>query len=212
VDDIVNKLSPSPPDVETLRIYLILPLYHEFNNPRQHLKLHKPFASALLKLGPQASKVIGMWWSTMSSDYFEKLIRNFKSVVSFILRNQRIPEHKTVFYDLSLVAMLDTLTYLNKLNHNVEGLKVPYDTFHISELEDYLDIRVDYFMWLTDSNVSRHRPIWTIRNDLFPERQTLPLQLSFHLRRPSEDPTLANRSRTTSESHQLTKNSFKVVL
>jgi E3 ubiquitin-protein ligase HERC4 len=152
VDDIVNKLSPSPPDVETLRIYLILPLYHEFNNPRQHLKLHKPFASALLKLGPQASKVIGMWWSTMSSDYFEKLIRNFKSVVSFILRNQRIPEHKTVFYDLSLVAMLDTLTYLNKLNHNVEGLKVPYDTFHISELEDYLDIRVDYFMWLTDSN------------------------------------------------------------
>jgi hypothetical protein len=117
-----------------------------------------------------------------------------------------------VFYDLSLVAMLDTLTYLNKLNHNVEGLKVPYDTFHISELEDYLDIRVDYFMWLTDSNVSRHRPIWTIRNDLFPERQTLPLQLSFHLRRPSEDPTLANRSRTTSESHQLTKNSFKVVL
>jgi E3 ubiquitin-protein ligase HERC4 len=57
-----------------------------------------------------------------------------------------------VFYDLSLVAMLDTLTYLNKLNHNVEGLKVSYDTFHISELEDYLDIRVDYFMWLTDSN------------------------------------------------------------
>ncbi|XP_063931720.1 probable E3 ubiquitin-protein ligase HERC4 isoform X2 [Zophobas morio] len=155
VDDILNKLSPSPPDVETLRIYLVLPLYHEFYNPKQYIKLHKPFTSALLKLGPQASKVIGMWWTMMSCDYFEKLIRIFKSVVSFILRNQKIPENKTVFYDSSLVAMLDTLTYLNKLNHSVEGLKVPYDTFHISDLSDYLDVRVDYVMWLTDQNTGK---------------------------------------------------------
>ncbi|XP_015840693.1 probable E3 ubiquitin-protein ligase HERC4 isoform X2 [Tribolium castaneum] len=155
VNDILGQLLPSPPDVETLRIYLVLPLYHEFNNPKQHLKLHKPFASALLKLGPQASKVVGMWWTTMSCDYFEHLIRVFKSVVSFILRNQRIPENKTVFYDPSLVAMLDTLTYLNKLNHSVEGLKVPYDTFYISDLCDYLDVRVDYVMWLTDPNTGK---------------------------------------------------------
>ncbi|RZC35721.1 E3 ubiquitin-protein ligase HERC4, partial [Asbolus verrucosus] len=148
-------LSPSPPDVEALRIYLILPLYHEFDNPKHYVKLHKPFTSALLRLGPQASKVVGMWWSVMTRDYFEKLIRIFKAVVSFILRNQRIPENKTVFYDSSLVAMLDTLTYLNKLNHNIEGLKVPYDTFHISDLGEYLDVRVDYVMWLTDQNTGK---------------------------------------------------------
>lgn len=49
--------------------------------------------------------------------------------------------------------MLDILSLLNKLNHSVEGLKVPYDTFHIIELSDYLDVRVDYVSWLMESNV-----------------------------------------------------------
>lgn len=49
--------------------------------------------------------------------------------------------------------MLDILSFLNKLNHNIEGLKVPYDTFHINELGDYLDVRADYISWLVDSGV-----------------------------------------------------------
>lgn len=51
--------------------------------------------------------------------------------------------------------MLEVLKNLNKLNHRVEGLKVPYDTFHMPEITDYLDIRVDYFLWLSDKTVSR---------------------------------------------------------
>jgi len=50
--------------------------------------------------------------------------------------------------------MLDLMAYLNKLNHNEDGLKVPYDIFHINELHDYLDVRVDYVMWLSDNDVS----------------------------------------------------------
>lgn len=94
VDDILKQLLPSPPDVETLRVYLILPLYHQFKNAKQHMKLHKPFASALLRLSPAASRVVGNWWTLMSNDYFENLIRIFKAVISFILRNQHIPEDK----------------------------------------------------------------------------------------------------------------------
>ncbi|KAJ8935929.1 hypothetical protein NQ318_008705 [Aromia moschata] len=151
VDDLILHLSPSPPDVETLRIYLMLPLYHEFNNPKQHLKLQKPFAKAVLNLKQPANKVVGSWWSMTSCDYFEKLVHIFKSVAVYILRNQRIPEGKTAFYDPSLVTMLDMLAYLNKLNHNIEGLKVPYDTFHITELSEFMDVRVDYVLWLSDS-------------------------------------------------------------
>ncbi|XP_044756595.1 probable E3 ubiquitin-protein ligase HERC4 isoform X2 [Coccinella septempunctata] len=155
VDDVLPKLSHSPPDVETLRIYLILPLYHEFNNPRQHQKLHKPFANALLNLGRTASLVVGGWWRSMTPEYFEKCVNIFKSVVPFILRTQKIPENKTVFYDPSLVAMLDILSFLNKLNHLGDGFIVPYNTFHLSDLSDYVDIRVDYLLWLTDSTAGK---------------------------------------------------------
>ncbi|KAJ8938616.1 hypothetical protein NQ314_011425 [Rhamnusium bicolor] len=155
VDDILLHLSPSPPDVETLRIYLTLPLYHEFHNPKQHLKLQKPFAKAVLNLKQPANKVLGSWWGMTNCDYFEKIVNVFKTVACYILRNQNIPEGKTAFYDPSLVAMLDLLTFLNKLNHNVDGLKVPYDTFHIVELSDFMDVRVDYVLWLSDPGTGK---------------------------------------------------------
>lgn len=90
----MQKLTHSPPDVEVLRIYLTLPLYHEFNNPKQHLQLQKPFANALLGLQPLANKVVGMWWSSTNDDYFERLVHIFKTAASYIIRNQNIPENQ----------------------------------------------------------------------------------------------------------------------
>lgn len=49
--------------------------------------------------------------------------------------------------------MLDILAFLNKLNHTADGLKVPYDIFHLNDLSEMLDIRIDYVLWLTDQNV-----------------------------------------------------------
>ncbi|XP_018560806.1 probable E3 ubiquitin-protein ligase HERC4 isoform X2 [Anoplophora glabripennis] len=154
-ENIVSQLSPSPPDVEALRIYLTLPLYHEFNNPKQHLRLQKPFVKALLGLKQPANKVVGSWYSMTSCDYFERLINVFKSVAVYILSNQKIPQGQTAFYDPSLVAMLDILAYLNKLNHSVDGLRVPYDTFHIIELSEFMDVRVDYVYWLSDPGTGK---------------------------------------------------------
>ncbi|XP_076250382.1 HECT and RLD domain containing E3 ubiquitin ligase 4 isoform X1 [Rhynchophorus ferrugineus] len=154
-EDIMKQLNPNPPDVETLRVYITLPLYHEFNNPKQYQKLQKPFSKAVLGLKQQASKVVCSWWTMMTTDYFEKLINIFKNVASYILRNQRVPQGRTAYYDATLVAMLDMMTLLNKLNHGVDGLKVPYDIFHINDLHDYLDVRVDYVNWLKDSDATK---------------------------------------------------------
>lgn len=84
----------SPPDVEALRIYVTLPIYHEFNNPKQYQLLHSPFANALLKLKQQASRVVGLWWSNTLQEYFEHLVYKFKSVVIYIISHQQILENQ----------------------------------------------------------------------------------------------------------------------
>lgn len=57
---------PSPPDVETLRVYITLPLYHEFHNARNCDKLQTPFASAVLGLRPEAARIVGTTIATVS--------------------------------------------------------------------------------------------------------------------------------------------------
>ncbi|XP_060525182.1 probable E3 ubiquitin-protein ligase HERC4 isoform X2 [Cylas formicarius] len=150
-EDVLRQLVPNPPDVEALRAYLVLPLYHEFSNPRQYPRLQKPFASAFLALKPPADKIVGGWWASASVDYFERLVNVFKIVAGFILRNQKIPQGRTVFYDAALVAALDVMAFLNKINYGGDGYKVCHDVFHINDLQDYLDVRVDYVMWLSDN-------------------------------------------------------------
>lgn len=41
---------------------------------------------------------------------------------------------------------------LNRINNCVEDLRVPYDAFYLPELNDVIDVRVDYVEWLTTSN------------------------------------------------------------
>lgn len=89
---------PSPPDIESLRVYLTLPFYHEFSNPKQHKKLHQPFAKAVLSLAPNPQRVIGCWWSMASREYFERLVDIFKNVVDFIIRLQKIGERQVSNY------------------------------------------------------------------------------------------------------------------
>ncbi len=47
------------PDIEVLLVYLILPLYYEFLQPKFFEELHFPFACVLLGLKPEAGKVYG---------------------------------------------------------------------------------------------------------------------------------------------------------
>ena len=54
-----------------------------------------------------------------------------------------------------MVTALEVLSRLNKLNQlcvgmKDEGLKVPYDTFYMTELSDYVDICTDYVYWIYD--------------------------------------------------------------
>lgn len=56
-----------------------------------------------------------------------------------------------------MVVALEILSILNKLNHSVEDLKVPYDTFYLPELTEVIDVRIDYVKWLADSGPPRRK-------------------------------------------------------
>lgn len=60
-----------------------------------------------------------------------------------------------VMWNESLEYALRLLTLLYKLNvTGIQGIRVPYETFHLPELSEYVDIRHDYLKWLTESDQS----------------------------------------------------------
>ncbi|XP_024937570.1 probable E3 ubiquitin-protein ligase HERC4 isoform X3 [Cephus cinctus] len=160
-EGLIPSLMPSPPDVESLRVYLILPLYHGFSDPSNSNVIHKPFSKAVLGLKPEALKVVGMWWSKAPSHYFERLVRSFKIVVLHFIRQPKVKENKTVAWDMTLQLALDLLRLLNKLNHTTDdGLRVPYASFHLPELSEFIDVRMDYVKWLTEEDPFSYHKIF----------------------------------------------------
>jgi hypothetical protein len=55
----IPSLPQSPPDVEALRLYLILPEFHMFEEPKHYSTLIGPLANSILKLDKPGSKVLG---------------------------------------------------------------------------------------------------------------------------------------------------------
>lgn len=58
-------------------------------------------------------------------------------------------------WDDNIVTSLEILSCLNKLNQtnrgsDHKGLKVPYDTFYMSDLPEHVDISIDYVKWCTE--------------------------------------------------------------
>lgn len=151
--DLINSLRSSPADIETLRIYLILPLYHEFVNSKHYRTLHSPFCKAVLQLTQNPQTIVTRWWVSQSTDYFERLVEIFKSVVSYIIdfNVKTCGTKPRIAYDTSLELSLNTLRLLFHANHQPN--KVPYDVFTIPELTENIDLRSDYVSWLMDKSV-----------------------------------------------------------
>lgn len=148
-DSLIPSLATSPPDIESLRVYLTLPLYHGFANPVHYNVIHKPFCKAVLGLKAEALKIMSSWWSKAPSYYFERLVRTHKSVVLHIIKQHERREN--ISCNVIDKNILEFLRLLNKLNHtNEDEIRVSYATFHLPELIDYVDIKADYFNWLTD--------------------------------------------------------------
>lgn len=152
--DLINSLISSPADIETLRVYLILPLYHEFANSKHYKTLHSPFCKAVLQLTQVAQTVLLRWWRNQSNDYFERLVEIFKGVISYIIdyKVKTCGTMPRIAYDSCLESSLNVMKLLFSANHHSTN-KVPSDVFTIPELIENVDLRVDYVNWLSDKSV-----------------------------------------------------------
>ncbi|XP_063377365.1 probable E3 ubiquitin-protein ligase HERC4 [Cydia fagiglandana] len=154
-ESVIKKIKVSPPDAEALRLFMILPLYHEMRNPRRHTELQGPFAEAFNKLSIYPQRIVNLWWEQESNDYFEMLVDIFKSVIVYELMQPSVRANKKLYFSHSLVQILNTLSSLNKINFsNPKKPKIPAECFYIEDLSNYVDIATDYINWLADQESS----------------------------------------------------------
>ncbi|KAM5191529.1 putative E3 ubiquitin-protein ligase HERC3 [Mantella aurantiaca] len=141
---LIPQLSSSPPDVEAMRIYLILPEFPLLQDSKYYITLTLPLAMAILKLDTNPSKVLDNWWSWVCPNYFFKLIDLYKGAVVYLLTGRKtllIP----VLFASYITAALRLLEKLHKVNVKVRH--VEHDQFYIPEISSLVDIQEDYLMW-----------------------------------------------------------------
>lgn len=148
----LEELSSSPADVEVLRIYLILPIYHEFVNSKNYPKLHSPFSQAVLSLNKIPLTILSEWWAHQPIEYFERIVENYRHVITHIinyifpkLNDSSLPLIK---YERNLELALKTIELLFQINLSKKTQRVPYDIFYIPDLLESVDLQQDYLLWM----------------------------------------------------------------
>lgn len=157
-NDLLKSLTISPAHVEALRIYLILPWFHEFANAKNNPKLHSPFSEAVLRLSEIPQRILKQWWGAQSPQYFERLVMCFKEVVGYVIHynfHRSAEQEKTIVqYEKNLLLALQFLRLLYEINHVYRRERVPYEAFIINDLVDTVDIQRDYVGKLLNKDVS----------------------------------------------------------
>ncbi|XP_074886477.1 putative E3 ubiquitin-protein ligase HERC3 isoform X1 [Buteo buteo] len=152
---LIPQLSSSPPDVEAMRIYLILPEFPPFQDSKYYITLTLPLAMAILRLDTNPSKVLDNWWSQVCPRYFLRLVDLYKGAVVYLLSGRKtllIP----VLFSSYITAALRLLEKLHKVNQKVKH--VEYDKFYIPEISSLVDIQEDYLMWFLHQAGMKVRP------------------------------------------------------
>uniref|UniRef100_A0A3Q3WFA5 HECT domain-containing protein n=1 Tax=Mola mola TaxID=94237 RepID=A0A3Q3WFA5_MOLML len=141
---LIPQLPRSPPDVEAMRIYLILSEYPALQDSKNYIRLTIPLAMAILRLDVNPSKVLDNWWCFLDEGVFTRMVDMYKSIVVFLLTGGKtllVP----LFYENYFVATLRLLEKLHKVN--LKANHVEYNRFYIPDITSLVDIQEDYLKW-----------------------------------------------------------------
>uniref|UniRef100_A0A8C5ECY0 HECT domain-containing protein n=1 Tax=Gouania willdenowi TaxID=441366 RepID=A0A8C5ECY0_GOUWI len=112
---LIPQLPRSPPDVEAMRIYLILSEYPALQDSKNYIRLTIPLAMAILRLDANPSKVLDNWWCFVDSNVFTRMVDMYKSIVVFLLTGGKtlvVP----MFYENYFLSTLRLLEKLHKVS------------------------------------------------------------------------------------------------
>ncbi|KAG8134394.1 putative E3 ubiquitin-protein, partial [Naja naja] len=143
-ESLIPQLPSSPPDVEAMRIYLILPECPLFQDSKYYITLTLPLATAIMRLEKNPSKVLENWWSQVCPEYFLRLVDLYKDAVVYLLNGKKTLQ-VPVLYSNYITAALKLLEKLHKVNQKANHIE--YDKFYIPEISNLIDIQEDYLMW-----------------------------------------------------------------
>uniref|UniRef100_A0A669AZ14 HECT and RLD domain containing E3 ubiquitin protein ligase 3 n=1 Tax=Oreochromis niloticus TaxID=8128 RepID=A0A669AZ14_ORENI len=141
---LIPQLPRSPPDVEAMRIYLILSEYPALQDSKNYVRLTIPLAMAILRLDANPSKVLDNWWCFVDGSVFTRMVDMYKSIVVFMLTGGKtvlVP----MFYENYFLATLRLLEKLHKVN--LKAQHVEYNRFYIPDITSLVDIQEDYLKW-----------------------------------------------------------------
>ncbi|XP_072241033.1 probable E3 ubiquitin-protein ligase HERC3 isoform X1 [Leuresthes tenuis] len=141
---LIPQLPRSPPDVEAMRIYLILSECPALLDSKNYIRLTIPLAMAILRLDANPSKVLDNWWCFVDGSVFTRMVDMYKSIVVFMLTGGKtllVP----VFYENYFLATLRLLEKLHKVN--LKAQHVDYNRFYIPDITSLVDIQEDYLKW-----------------------------------------------------------------
>uniref|UniRef100_A0A3P8QZ04 HECT domain-containing protein n=1 Tax=Astatotilapia calliptera TaxID=8154 RepID=A0A3P8QZ04_ASTCA len=144
---LIPQLPRSPPDVEAMRIYLILSEYPALQDSKNYIRLTIPLAMAILRLDANPSKVLDNWWCIVDGSVFTRMVDMYKSIVVFMLTGGKtvlVP----MFYENYFLATLRLLEKLHKQAQHVE-----YNRFYIPDITSLVDIQEDYLKWFLKSGI-----------------------------------------------------------
>lgn len=141
---LLSQLPTSPPDVEAMRAFLILPAFPLFQDSKSYLTFALPFAAAILHLDVNPSKVLDNWWCWVGASYFGRLVELYKHAVVYLLTRMRTVLLAPVFshYIKDALQVLEKLHKVNTIANHVD-----YDMFYIHELNNLVNIESDYLYW-----------------------------------------------------------------
>uniref|UniRef100_A0A667ZVT8 HECT and RLD domain containing E3 ubiquitin protein ligase 3 n=1 Tax=Myripristis murdjan TaxID=586833 RepID=A0A667ZVT8_9TELE len=127
---LIPQLPCSPPDVEAMRIYLILSECPALQDSKNYISLTIPLAMAILRLDTNPSKVLGMVLA----------FTLYKFVVAIYLESAFI-----AYFGLD--TFLATAVFVPHSQVNLKAQHVEYNHFYIPDITSLVDIQEDYLKW-----------------------------------------------------------------
>lgn len=146
--NMLPSLPANPPDIEALRLYILLPEFKIFRDPTYHDSLLFPFVEKLLNLAENPAKILDQWYCCLDSDYFITPIEVCQHCIIATIKRGLPPESVKA----KITLLLKFMQKLNKVNSSADIPVVDFRKFYIPELNDLIPLDSDYKQWAKTAN------------------------------------------------------------